>query len=118
MSFSEEIIEVFNYLGEKMGVAIDWTSSTALPYVEELCGRYINWEIATSIAWIIIAFIAMIISMIINKKCDLEGFETILCVAAVAIGIYVIGEQIFDIIRCVYLPELQIYEYITTLMES
>lgn len=33
MQVSDQIIEVLNYLGEKLGVTIDWTSENVLPYV-------------------------------------------------------------------------------------
>ena len=51
MEFSQEIINVLDYLYSKFGITIDWTSENVMPYLEELCGRYIQYEIYTSIAW-------------------------------------------------------------------
>lgn len=44
MKVSEQIIEVLEYLGEKFGVAIDWSSDNVLPMVKELCAKYISWK--------------------------------------------------------------------------
>ena len=72
MSFSQEIINVLNYLGQKFGIAIDWTSENVMPYLQELAARYIKYEIFTSIAWMIaIPVITLIISIplrITHKK--------------------------------------------------
>lgn len=48
MNFSTQLIEVFDYLGSKIGMAIDWTNQNVAPYLEEL--------VKTSI-WILISII-------------------------------------------------------------
>ena len=130
MKFSKEIIEIFDYLGEKMGVAIDWTSSSAMPYLEELFNRYINWEIATSIVWIIAGFILLIIAIYCLRKFK-PAYENhkkdyhddsyapwlVTLIASSLIAIPIIFTQVFDIVRCIYLPELQLYNYLTALMQ-
>ena len=45
---SEEIIKVLDALAEKFGVAVDWTSANVIPYLEQLCSKCVNYEIATS----------------------------------------------------------------------
>ena len=79
MKVSKEIIEVLDYIGEKIGVTIDWTSDNVIPYVKELCEKFIAWEISTSYAWITIAscmFVLSLIGAIVVYRCiDLEGFE-------------------------------------------
>lgn len=42
------------YLSSKLGIAIDWTSETAVPVIEEIADKYIRWEINTSITYIVI----------------------------------------------------------------
>ena len=59
---SNEIINVLNALTEKFGIAIDWTSMNIIPYLEQLVNKYINYEITTSIIWIIVNFIMFISS--------------------------------------------------------
>ena len=42
---SEEIIKVFDYIGDKLGIAIDYTQKNIQPYLEDLWHRYITYEI-------------------------------------------------------------------------
>lgn len=123
MQVSNQIIEVLNYLGEKLGVTIDWTSENVFPYIQTLCGKYINWEIATSIVWIVIGLILIILAIISFKGAKDpniydEGFLYIVFVILLILGVIVMFAQIFDIIKCIYIPELQIYEYIKSLMRT
>lgn len=136
MGFSQEIINILNYLGQKFGIAIDWTSENIMPYLEDLCGRYIKYEVFTSIAWMAIiptiTLIILIPTIIFHKKakevywdeCDHFG----LCCAAIIFwivfgimafsSICVISTQVFDIIECYTLPEKVILEYLETLVNS
>lgn len=116
MQISEEIIEVLEYLCEKLGVTIDWTSQNVLPYLEQLCNKFIAWEISTSFAWIaIMGFITiatLVAAIIIHKTCDMQGVEWVIFGGVCIISISVIGCQIFDIIECNTFPEKTIYDYI------
>lgn len=121
MQVSDQIIEVLNYLGEKLGVTIDWTSENVLPYIQTLCGKYINWEIATSVAWLIIGLILIVLAIISfkgarNPNIDDEGFLYLVFIVLLIFSVFIIFQQVFDIIKCIYIPELQIYEYIKNLM--
>jgi hypothetical protein len=117
MNISEQIINVIDNLCQKFGIAIDWTAANVLPYVETLLGKFIKWEISTSIAWIIImtvcTVIALIAAIIICKCCYWGGFEWFLFGCVLVILILVIGSQVFDIIECKTFPEKVIYDYIT-----
>ena len=131
MSFSKEIIEIFDYLGEKLGIAIDWSSANAVPYLQELCGKYIKWEIATSIVWLVIGAILMLLCIPIWKKFKeayarhekrwsddaYMGWFICFC-CCIVVGTPIVLTQIFDIVKCIYLPELQVYEYIKYLIET
>ena len=136
MQFSEEIIEIFDYIGEKFGIAIDWSSENVMPYLQELCGRYINWEIATSVVWMVIGFALLLLLIPIIKKykqdkkmyedgkmsrydyIDVPFLTWFMSITVVLIASTFILTQTFDIIRCICLPELEIYEYITRLMRN
>ena len=51
---SQEIIKVLEYLGEKLGIAIDWTTENVLPYAEQLFKRYVALKLVnTSIGTLI-----------------------------------------------------------------
>lgn len=116
MSLSNEIINVLEYLGRQIGITIDWTSENVMPYVEQLCEKFILWEVNTSFAWIGIMAVAMLLSVItailINRFGQMYGAEWILFAFVVALAIAVIGTQIFDIIECRTFPEKAIYDYI------
>lgn len=121
MQVSDQIIEVLNYLGEKLGVTIDWTSENVWPYVQTLCGKYINWEIATSVVWIVIGIALIILAIIAfkgarNPNINDEGFLYMVFVILLILGAVVMFAQIFDIIKCIYISELKIYEYVKSLM--
>lgn len=42
---SKEVIEIFDYIGEKLGIAIDWTQENIIPYLTDLLGRYVTFNI-------------------------------------------------------------------------
>ena len=134
MKISEEIINVLDYLCKKFGVVIDWTSEYVIPYIQDLCARYIRYEIFTSIAWMIaIPAITLIISIpliITHKKAKESGWDTyeFVTIAAIALWIVfvtmaiasvaVVCTQVFDIIQCYTLPEKAILEYLETLINT
>lgn len=133
MTISKQIIEVLDHIGNKFGIAIDWSSENILPMVQTLCEKYIRWEISTSIMWIAFAlfFIALdLLSIkIYDKLADLKDkwdfdynfFPSIFVAIGIIIGVICIGiicTQIYDIIRCCTFPELQIFEYVSMLIKN
>lgn len=128
MNVSEQIINVLNDLCQKFGIAIDWSAANVLPYLKELCSRFINYEIYTSVFWMILIPIICIMFWIVfastfkkAKEVHWDDYYFISFVnifaGALAIGfsivsIIVIGCQTFDIIEAIYLPEKTIYNFI------
>ena len=128
MTVSGQIIEVLNALCEKFGLIIDWSSENVLPYLQELCGKFINYEIATSVVWIVIWFCVCVISWIVWGAtyktaealdwdsgyivCGINVFFLVFALLFSVIFILVASTQIFDIIEAIYLPEKTIYEFI------
>lgn len=51
---SKEIIEVLDALSDRLGMSIDWTQNNIIPYLQEISSKYVNYEIATSIVWIVV----------------------------------------------------------------
>lgn len=111
LQMSDEIIKVFEYLGGKFGIAIDWTNSNVIPYLQQLFEKFIKWEIATSITWIVIVAIIAIIfvglGLIVNDS-DFWILPTI----AIVIALVIISFQAFDIITANYFPEKALYDYL------
>ena len=64
---SEEVIKILDALTEKFGLAIDWTSANVLPYLQQLCGKYVTYEIATSVD------VNWYLSTVHWKICDWKG---------------------------------------------
>jgi hypothetical protein len=130
MTFSGEIINVLDYLCGKFGIAIDWTSDNVMPYLEDLCGRYINYEVYTSIAWCtlfgVIVFVTgmvWLIGSIVDKRggrvclSDTTEVSCVLFFVFLVMGMLVWTSQAFDIIECYTIPEKTILEYLSQLMK-
>lgn len=128
MSVSKQIIEVLDNLCQKFGLVIDWSSENIVPYLTELCGKFINYEIHTSIAWIVIMLVMGVIFWIVfaatfkpAKEVEwdpdyleswINPFFLIVSIIWSFISIFVVGTQIFDIIEATYLPEKTIYDFV------
>ena len=125
MTVSSEIIEVLDYLGEKFGIAIDWTSNNVLPYLQTLADKFIKWEISTSIVWIIIAvFVMMAMIVLMNLKGvreineETDGMLWIPIIALILASFMIICVQIFDIVECNIFPEKVLYDFIKTMLNQ
>jgi hypothetical protein len=137
MTVSEQIIQVLTYLGEKFGIAIDWTSENVIPYITMLCTKLISYEIWTSVAWMGIMGLLIIASVIATRRlvpvfkkgiesqgrfdCDWtigSGFAIAGLVLLYIIALLVIGTQIFDIVKCTTFPEMYVFEYVQGLIKS
>lgn len=69
---SDEIIKVFDALGEKLGIVIDWSQENIYPYIQDLCQRATQYKITNNIivlsVWaIIFAFSVFGIIFIIKE---------------------------------------------------
>lgn len=138
MTVSEQIKDVLNALFEKFGIVIDWTADNVLPYVESLCAKLISWEIWTSVYWIGLMTLLLVIFLFVSKKItkryvkirDGDYYDTENCWLAGAISSWmvfsviaiasmiVIGCQIHDIITCAIFPEMMLVEKIQSLMST
>ena len=135
MSVSDEIIKVLDALAEKFGMVIDWTSQNVIPYLEQLCGKYINYEIATSVVWFIFGIICLFVGKWAigkAKYCNKRYHETkgYNCwdVASVFVGIgagiailtgIIVGMcQVFDVVTCLTFPEKIILDELKSIYTS
>ena len=130
MTFSEQTIKILDYICEKFGIAIDWTSETIWPTIQTLATKYIRWEIASSILWIIIWSITMIICFVLIKKinrcvknndgCWYDG--TVIGIGLSYAGVVAFGtaicSQVFDIVKCIVFPELKLFEFLQATLNS
>jgi hypothetical protein len=58
---SQEIINVLEYIGGKLGIALDWTSENIWPQVLDVLGRYRILQIVISCIWFAVALIALVV---------------------------------------------------------
>ena len=130
---SDEIIKILDDLGERFGIAIDWTSENVLPYMETLGKRIVDYEFYTSLFYVGLYVVGLIISTIIvvyvikNKEKVIEAIDEemisfifaiisgIFILAIIVIGIMEMPGEIFDIISCKVFPEKIIFEFIQTI---
>ena len=133
MTVSSEIIEVLEYLCGKFGIAIDWTQGNILPYVQSLGENLIQYEISTSIFWIIfiavitiLIAIATVISFFTTKKDEfgnrmLGEFFAVDFTCAIIFFIItctVVAVQSIDILTAIHFPEKAILDIIETLTSA
>ena len=138
MTVSEQIIQVIDKLCEKFGMAIDWTGENVIPYIETLGQKLVTYEIATSVAWILICTAMSIGCILATKKfaptfknglkrergtynCDwvfATAFAIIVLVIVFGIIIGTIVTQTMDIIKCATFPEMYVFEYVQNLINS
>lgn len=133
---SEEIIKVLDALADKFGIAVDWTSANVVPYLEQLCGKYVNYEIATSVVWIMLGLLFFIVGIICykivykHKDWGVTYYKTMSddyfgrgLIYFGVISIFVVASlmvitQIFDIVTCFTFPEKIIIEELKSIYAS
>ena len=126
---SKEILEALNQLTDKFGIAVDWSNQNALPYLRDLMGRLVRYEIITSVVWLIVGALFVLsaiwwlkfIKYARKKYEDIGHFNdwdvaaivaTFAMFIVVLIGIIIVLCQIDNIIQCIVLPEGVILKYI------
>ena len=143
---SEQIIEVLEYLGEKLGIAIDWTTENIMPYVEELFKRYTTLKITTLSIGVIIGMTLCIIAIVVstklfkgfiktkaNKKNTLFWEHSSYCsdmfisgmgifavgiiVACSVFGIALLGAAFTNLLEWIFIPEVSFVKEIADLIK-
>lgn len=76
---SDQIIQVMDAIAEKMGVAINWAADNVMPYVQQLCSRYITYRMAMSLSSVILCAIVTAVlwkvSMFFHKKAAEDDWD-------------------------------------------
>lgn len=130
---SEEIIKVLDDLGDRFGIAIDWTSENVLPYLQNLMDRFITYNIAMDILYIVVCAVIILgaiigipkISRYAQKKveenpcsdwdCGIFVLNVFWVIASILSTMFLLI-FISDIIRCVTIPEVVVFNYLQQFM--
>ena len=131
MTPSAQIIEVLDYLGQKIGITIDWTAENIMPYLQELFHRFITYEIAKTAVDMVLATALFVAGLLcikpfmrnINK--DINDYQavciSVICGVIILFGFLmffcVVPNSIYHLIECLTIPEKTLYDYIATLMK-
>lgn len=134
VTFSSQFIEIFDHLCQKFGVVIDWSAQNVVPYITALCGRMTKYLIFKNVI-LIFAFIGVFYLFWRFSKpccskenkwdpdfqyCKSMNISYILGWLGRGIGAaFTIGMSItalLTIVRCIYLPELMIMDYLSTFL--
>jgi hypothetical protein len=128
MTASDQIIEVLDSLCEKFGIALDWSSENIIPYVTTLAEKLVNYELWTSVAMLVLAVMAGVVSTVLISKPSVRKFMwegeiegVFACIGIICLAFFsiiTIGIEIVDIIKCLTFPELYIFEYIQGVINS
>ena len=135
-----KVIEVLDYMGEKLGIAIDWTAENVMPQVTELMGRYKVYAIVENgihiiMLMILVALIGVFLKImfkgIATKSLDnfwydmswstdgiLPIFITGILVVAAGFIIYTAIDHIFNIAKWALVPEIQFFETFSEYLKS
>lgn len=130
---SDEIIKILDDLGQRFGIAIDWSSENVMPYLKDLMSRFINYEMITSVVWMVVFIVCCTVMFIAIKK--LVQYQksynkshiryeeiiwptitSVIFAFLIVFCLFGIGCQINDLILCNTIPEKIIINYINTLM--
>lgn len=131
-----EVTKVLDALCDKFGIAIDWSSNNVLPYIQQLTGKIVNYEIATSMFFIAIGVMLIMVGCYStylrrlfykkynpkdNKTYEYEDralWSTFFMIVGFGLGLVVILTQVYDIITCYTLPEKAVVEMITDMISD
>lgn len=123
----DQIIQVIEYLGQKFGIAIDWSAENILPIAQTLMEKIARWCVAENIFYVALSLVGLMVSIIIVPKCikkipSIEyndelgqflyvGGLVIFGIIGIA-GIIGICVNTYYLVRSICFPELVVFEYI------
>lgn len=128
-----KVIEVLDYMGEKLGIAIDWTEANVMPQVTEFLSRYRMYEITSEalgvlICTTIICFVIRLYKTIKKQMSERDGLfyedDFALAMSMVLGGAVSLASMItsiasmFNIAKWIIIPEMQFFELFTKLLNN
>lgn len=65
---STEVIKVLEYLGAKLGIAVDWTAENVIPYAEQLFKKYVTLKITCASIGAFIGVMLAVMTVVLAVK--------------------------------------------------
>ena len=138
---SKEIIEIFDYIGEKLGIVIDWTQENIIPYLTDLLGRYVTFNIVIHAIGVFLGIAGVVgaIVMLVHiyfrairdksifweldswneESLSFGGFGA--TIVSVFIGLLALVALIYnpvELLKWIFIPEFQLIEDLTTYIST
>lgn len=120
MNFSEQLIYLIDEFAKRIGIVIDWTNDNVVPYLQDLVGRYIAYEITMNGIGIGLGVIVAIASIIfglfsIKKYREDEYDDFALYFFLVALfgaftAVVIIAPNLIGLLKLINIPEFYIYK--------
>lgn len=130
VNLSDQIVQIINELSQKCGVAINWSSDTLLPFMQEIMTKMIRYELISSIIWMVVCIALVVSSVLVYNRTIKAGIydeygilslRLLICVCAVLTcilsGLGIIC-QILDVVACLTFPEKILIEYIQSIITT
>lgn len=132
---NEEIIKNLDKVAQKLDITIDWTNQNIVPYLQDLLGRFINFQNSCAILCIIISTVSLIALLIIVSKYfklikekykENQGYDimmddpviftiSIILICSIIGSIIILLCNIFGLVQNIYLPELTLIKYLNNM---
>ena len=144
-STGNQIIEIIEYLSEKLGIAIDWTAENVWPRIEDIFVRVTQYKIAVNTIWLIIGFILLIVAIVcVNKLwkdyktymssegntfywrysqgCNLPTGGGVMAIVTAVLtflpSIPIILVSAGSLLEWIFIPEIRLIDYVSSLINT
>lgn len=130
---ADQIIQVIEYLGQKLGIAIDWSTENILPLAQTLMERIARWCVAQNVFYTVLSFVGLVVGIIIflisarklpQLDIDDECGEILCTVGVILFGAMSIAGVIglcvntYHLVQAICFPELAVFEYIQSFISN
>lgn len=142
-SAGNQIIEIIEYISEKMGIAVNWSADNIWPHVEDLLTRITQYKIVSHSIGLAIGFILLFVGFVcINKlskdhkvykaqkdnaiywttykdSIDLSGkglLMLIIVILTLIAGATSVFTNANDFLEWLFIPEIRLIEYVSDLI--
>ena len=117
----------------KLGIAVDWTAQNVMPYIQEMLGRFVKYELWTSVASIVLTGVALFalvkFTVYFWKRADFDCYDidhnqafavvglvlSVFLAVAFVVSVFI---NLTDIIACLTFPEKIIFDELKTVLAS